>query len=52
MDLSDLLEKVEWMKTNYEECLNIANNAYNFALSNFTNDNLMKRINEVYKNIS
>ena len=51
MDLSDLLEKVEWMKTNYEECLNIANNAYNFALSNFTNDKLMKRINEVYTNI-
>jgi GR25 family glycosyltransferase involved in LPS biosynthesis len=51
MDLSDLLEKVKWMKTNYEECLNIANNAYNFANINFTSDKLMERIYTVYQNI-
>jgi tRNA1(Val) A37 N6-methylase TrmN6 len=39
------------MKTNYEECLNIANNAYNFANINFTSDKLMERIYYVYQNI-
>jgi hypothetical protein len=51
MDLSDLLEKVKWMKNNYEECLNIANNAFNFATINFTNDKLLEKIYNVYQNI-
>jgi len=51
MDLSDLLEQVNWMRNNYEKSLEIANNAYDFAMSNFTLDKLLDRVYYVYKNL-
>jgi len=51
MDLSDLLEQVEWMQNNYEKSLEIANNAFEFAINNFTTDKLLERIYYVYNNI-
>lgn len=51
MDLSDLLEKVEWMNQNYEKSLEIANNAFVFAINNFTEDKLLERIHYVYNNL-
>ena len=50
MDLSDLLEQVEWMRNNYEKSLEIANNAFEFAINNFTMDKLLERIYYVYTN--
>ena len=52
MDLSDLLDQVEWMKQNPDKCKEIAQNAYNFAIENFTKEKLIDRIYEVYKNLS
>jgi hypothetical protein len=52
MDLSDLLEQVEWMKNNYEKSLEIANNAYEFAIHHFTEDKILERIYYVYQNLS
>lgn len=51
MDLSDLLEQVLWMQNNYEKSLEIANNAYEFAINNFTLDKFLDRVYYVYKNI-
>lgn len=51
MDLSDLLEQVEWMRNNYEKSLEIANNAFEFAINNFTMDKILERIYYVYNNI-
>lgn len=51
MDLSNLLEQVNWIKNNYEESLEIANNAFEFAINNFTLDKLLDRIYYVYNNI-
>ena len=51
MDLSDLLEQVEWIKNNYEKCLEIANNAYDYAINNFTEDKLLERVYYVYQNV-
>jgi hypothetical protein len=48
MDLSDLLEKVEWAETHYNEALQIAQNAYEFAVENFTEDKLLDRVYSVY----
>ena len=50
-DLSDLLEKIEWINNNYEKSQEIATNAYNFAITNFTQDKLIDRIYYVYNNI-
>jgi len=46
-DLSDLMEKVTWMKQNHESCLKIAENAHSFATRMFTEENLANRIKEV-----
>lgn len=51
MDLSNLLEQVNWMKMNPEKALEIANNAFYFALNNFTEDKLIERVYHVYNNI-
>jgi hypothetical protein len=51
-DLSDLLEQVKWMKEHEEESLKIAENAYNYAIENFTEDKILARVYEVYKNIN
>ena len=51
MDLSDLMEKVNWMENNYEKSLEIAENAYKFAIENFTEDKLLERMYYVYNNI-
>jgi hypothetical protein len=51
MDLSDLVEKTEWMRNNYEECLAIAKNAFDFAVDNFAEDKLLERIYYVYNNL-
>lgn len=51
MDLSDLLEKVDWMKKNPEKSLEIANNAFEFAINNFTTDKLLERVYYVYNNV-
>ena len=51
MDLSDLLEQVNWMILNPEKSLEIANNAFDFAINNFKLDNLLDRIYNVYTNL-
>jgi hypothetical protein len=52
MDLSDLLEKVNWMKNNYAKSLEIANNAFEYAVNHFTENKLLERVYYVYKNIN
>ena len=51
MDLSDLVEQAKWVKANHDKCLEIANNAYDYALSNFTEDKIIDRVYYVYNNI-
>ena len=51
MDLSDLLEQVNWIKSNPEKSQEIANNAFNYAINNFTIDNLIDRVYYVYNNL-
>lgn len=51
MDLSDLLEQVEWMKKNNEKSLEIAKNAFEFAMTHLTEDKLLDRVHYVYSNI-
>ena len=50
-DLSDLLEQIDWIKQNEEKSLEIANNAFNYAVDNFTIDRLIERVYYVYGNI-
>ena len=50
-DLSDLLEQINWMKLNPEKSLEIADNAFNYAINNFNIDNLLDRIFIVYNNL-
>ena len=52
IDLSDLLEQVNWIKNNYEKSIEIANNAFIFATNNFTMDKLLNRVKYVYDNMS
>jgi hypothetical protein len=51
-DLSDLLQQVKWMTENYQKSLEIANNAYKFAMDNFTLDKIIDRVYYVYQNIN
>jgi hypothetical protein len=51
MDLSDLLIQVDWMISNPEKCLEIANNAFEYAINNFKPDDISDRIYYVYKNL-
>jgi len=48
MDLSDLLEKTEWVFANYDKCKKMADNAFEFGLQYFSRDNINKRIYDVY----
>jgi hypothetical protein len=52
MDLSDLLEQAEWMRNNYDKSLEIAKNAFEYAMENFTEDKLIDRVYQVYQNIN
>jgi len=52
MDLSNLLEMVEWTQNNYTKSLEIAMNAFEFAIKNFTLDKLLDRVYYVYNNIN
>ena len=52
MDLSDLLEKIHWIKNNEEKSNEIANNAFDYAVNNFTEDKLLERVIFVYNNIN
>ena len=52
MDLSDLSEQVIWMISNPEKSLEIANNAFEYAMNNFNLDNLIDRVYHVYKNLN
>jgi hypothetical protein len=51
MDLSDLLEQVNWMINNPEKSLEIANNAFVYAVKNFTIDKILERVYYVYNNL-
>ena len=51
MDLSDLLDQIDWMKTNHEKTLRIAQNAFDFAIHTFTTDKILEKIYWVYTNI-
>jgi glycosyltransferase involved in cell wall biosynthesis len=51
MDLSDLLEQVNWMINNPEKSSEIANNAFEYAIDNFTMDKILERVYYVYNNL-
>ena len=51
MDLSDLVEKTRWMMEHYEECLGMAQAAFDYAVTNFTKDKLLERVHYVATNI-
>jgi hypothetical protein len=52
MDLSNLLEQVNWMKQNPEKAREIALNAYEFALHQFTMNQVVDRVHSVYNHLS
>jgi hypothetical protein len=52
MDLTNLITQIKWLENNYDEALKIAQNAYNFAMRNFTEEKLNERIYTVYQNIN
>jgi hypothetical protein len=39
-DLSDLIQTIEWCRTHDDECFEIARNALNYAMNNFTKNKL------------
>jgi hypothetical protein len=52
MDLSDLISQYYWAEQNPEKVAEIAENAFNFAMENFTDEKLNERIYQVWKNIN
>jgi hypothetical protein len=46
-DLSDMKEKFEWAEDHPHECQKIAENAYQFALSNLKRSDAVKRIKDI-----
>lgn len=50
-DLSDIMKQTMWMRSNPEKCQEIAENAYQYAKENFTQDRLMERIYHVGRNL-
>lgn len=48
MDLSNLLEQTYWMMENYEDCLKMAQAAYQYAVANFTHDKILERVHRVH----
>ena len=51
LDLSDLIKKIDWIIKNPEAADAIAQNAFNFAMENFSKNKLMKRICSVYEHL-
>jgi len=51
LDLSDLIEKIQWIIKNPEAANQIAQNAFKFAQKKFTKTKLMKRISVVYEHL-
>lgn len=52
MDLSDLLQQATWIMENYETSIKIADNAFEFACNNFTENKILEQIFLVYNNIN
>uniref|UniRef100_A0A6C0DRL2 Glycosyl transferase CAP10 domain-containing protein n=1 Tax=viral metagenome TaxID=1070528 RepID=A0A6C0DRL2_9ZZZZ len=50
-DLSDLIIQTHWMLANEDKCNEIANNAFNYAIENFTLDKFLDRVYYAYCNI-
>ncbi len=50
MDLSDLVEQHQWAVDNDKAAVEIAENARDFAIKNFTMDKAMERFQEVFQN--
>lgn len=50
-DLSDLLDQIEWMFNEPEKTKQIAENAFEFAVQEFSMEKIMDRIYEVYTNL-
>ena len=46
-DLSDLIEKTKWCKDNYDKCLQIAENAYQFSKSHLTRNACYDKWNNI-----
>jgi len=51
IDLSDLIEKTKWMRENDKKCKEIAENAFNFSIKNFSKEKILERIFFVYNKI-
>jgi hypothetical protein len=47
-DLSDFIEKVQWMREHEETCKDIARNAQQYALENFTYEKILEKIKNIY----
>ncbi len=52
MDLSNLLEQVEWMKANPIQARDMALHAYEYALTHFTMTKVVDRVYQVYNHLS
>lgn len=48
-DYIDLADKIEYAINNWKKCKKIVENAYNYAINNFTITKCAKGVNEVYK---
>jgi len=51
MDLSNLMEQIGWMQNNDAQCIEIANNAFQYAITHFTEEKLCERIAYVYNHL-
>jgi hypothetical protein len=51
MDLSDLMDQIRWIVKHPEECKQIAMNAFEYAMNEFTEDKWIKKVYDVYKNV-
>jgi hypothetical protein len=51
MDLSDLYMQVKWIVLNPEKCKEIAQNAFEYAITHFTKDKWIDRVYDVYQKI-
>lgn len=52
MDLSDLVEKTKWIMDNKKKSKEISEKAFEFANENFTQDKILNRVFNVFKNIT
>jgi hypothetical protein len=50
-DLSDLIVQVNWMKNNPEKSLDIANNAFEFAINTFSINKFIEKTFDVFQNV-